>query len=143
MPLNNVLGPPVVGDNVFDRTLDLARIWHRLQSNSTLLLAPRRVGKTSLLHRVRETADEHGVRAVYVSVADRSREIDFIGKLYEEIGKLESGDKAIRATVRRLGRRLPRLRKIEIAKVFSAELADESAGEWQELGDATSCRCSC
>jgi hypothetical protein len=136
MPLNNVLGPPVVGDNFFDRTLDLARIWHRLQSNSTLLLAPRRVGKTSLLHRVRETADEHGVRAVYVSVADRSREIDFIGKLYEEIGKLESGGKAIRATVRRLGRRLPRLRKIEIAKVFSAELADESAGEWQELGDA-------
>lgn len=77
MPLNNVLGPPVVGGNVFDRELDLARIW-RKRENNILLLAPRRVGKTSLLHRVRETADQHGVRAVYVSVADRSREIDFI-----------------------------------------------------------------
>lgn len=136
MPLNNVLGRPVVGNDFFDRERDLARIWRRLGNDSILLLAPRRVGKTSLLHRVEQTAEQHGVRAVYVSAADRNREIDFIIKLYEAIGRLESGGKAVGAALRRLGRRLPRLRKIEIAKVFTAEFADASANEWQELGDA-------
>ena len=136
MALNNVLGRPVVGDDFFDRERELARIWRRLENDNILLLAPRRVGKTSLLHRVEQTAEQHGVRAVYVSAADRSREIDFIIKLYEAIGRLESGGTAVGTALRRLGRRMPRLRKLEIAKVFTAEFADASANEWQELGDA-------
>jgi uncharacterized protein len=136
MPLNNVLGRPVVGDDFFDRDRDMARIWRRLENDNILLLAPRRVGKTSLLHRVEQTAEQHGARTVYVSAADRSREIDFIVKLYEAIGRLESGSKAAGAALRRLGRRMPRLKKIEVAKVLTAEFADASANEWQELGDA-------
>lgn len=136
MAMNNVLGRPVVGDDFFDRKQDVARVWRRLANDNVLLLAPRRVGKTSLLHRLEQTADQHGFGAVYISVADRTREIDFVVKLYEAIGRLESGGKAIGAALRRLGRRLPRLRKIEIAKIFTAEFADASANEWQDLGDA-------
>lgn len=136
MALNNVLGRPVVGDDFFDRERDLARLWRRLVNDNVLLLAPRRVGKTSLLHRLEQTADHHGFRSVYISVADRNREIDFVVKLYEAIGRLESGSKAIGAALRRVGRRLPRLRKIEIAKIFTAEFADASANDWQDLGDA-------
>jgi uncharacterized protein len=134
--LNNVLGRPVIGGDFFDREQDLERLWRRLAQDNVLLLAPRRVGKTSLLHRVEHTAEHHGSRAVYVSVADRTREIDFIIKLYEAIGRIESGGKAIGAALRRVRRRLPRLRKLEIAKIVTAEFADASTEAWQELGDA-------
>ena len=60
MPLNNVIGSPVVGADFFDRHEEQARIWRRLEHDSILLLAPRRVGKTSLLHRLEETAEQLG-----------------------------------------------------------------------------------
>lgn len=106
----------------------------RLTNDSVLLLAPRRVGKTSLLHRLEATSDRHDVRAIYVSVADRVREIDFIVKLYEAIAKLDG--KAASAALRRVGRSLPRLRKLEIAKLISAEFTSDNADDWQYLADA-------
>ncbi|MEX1362679.1 MAG: hypothetical protein AB1Z98_06100 [Nannocystaceae bacterium] len=102
-----------------------------------LLLAPRRVGKTSLLHRLEQTAAQHDFEAVYVSVADKTREIDFIGKLYEAIADRDGGTDAAVAALRRVGRKVPRrVKKIEIAKIFSVELSDQAEGEWRALGDA-------
>ena len=135
MTTNNVIGRPVVGGDFFDREKEQKRIWRRLENDNVLLLAPRRVGKTSLLHRLRDTADQHEVDAVYVSVADRTREIDFIARLYEAIAKRDRGAKAVGAALRRFGRKAS-FKKLEVAKVFSVEFTNENEQRWQELGDA-------
>ena len=53
--MRNVIGKPVVGDDLYGREYELSRIWELLeQGEHILMLAPRRVGKTSLmleLHR--------------------------------------------------------------------------------------------
>jgi predicted AAA+ superfamily ATPase len=51
--LTNQLGRPVSGEDFFDREDKLNQIWQLLHdSNNLLLLAPRRVGKTSLMTRL-------------------------------------------------------------------------------------------
>ncbi len=42
------MGKPVKGSNFFNRKRELRRLWRCLESDNVLLLAPRRVGKTSL-----------------------------------------------------------------------------------------------
>jgi len=45
------IGPPVTGEEFFDREELLHEIWEILGKGSILLTAPRRVGKTSLVLR--------------------------------------------------------------------------------------------
>ena len=60
--MRNVTGQAVVGDDLYGRDYELARLWEMLEGGEhVLMLAPRRVGKTSLmleLHRApRESWD--------------------------------------------------------------------------------------
>lgn len=52
--VSNIVGNTVQGDDFFDRERELSSVLARLQTDHVLLLAPRRVGKTSLMYRVRE-----------------------------------------------------------------------------------------
>ena len=48
--MRNITGQPVVGDDLYGRGYELETLWERLESGEhVLLLAPRRVGKTSLM----------------------------------------------------------------------------------------------
>lgn len=136
MQINNILGRPAMGRDFYNRVTEQSRFWRRLNSDNILLLAPRRVGKTSLLRRLEATADQHPFRAIYVSVADRTREIDFILKLYEALAKQDGGSHAIAAALGKVQRRLPKLKKLELAKIVTAEFADNSVDQWRELADA-------
>ena len=78
--LKNTVGPPVSGGNFYDRAREQQRIWRRLDTNHVLLLAPRRVGKTSLMRRLEETAEQQQFSATYVSVADVSTEMVFVDR---------------------------------------------------------------
>ena len=53
--MRNMTGQAVVGDDLFGREYELGQLWEKLgQGEHLLMLAPRRVGKTSLmleLHR--------------------------------------------------------------------------------------------
>lgn len=52
--VKNTTGPPVSGDNLFGRDAEIASLWQRLENNEhILMLAPRRVGKTSIMHELR------------------------------------------------------------------------------------------
>lgn len=53
----------------FDRDLDSQALWgHFHKSRNVLMLAPRRIGKTVLLNRMREECEEHGCRAILLDV---------------------------------------------------------------------------
>ncbi len=61
---------PVQGDNFFGRTRELSAAWSGLEHSHLLVSAPRRVGKTSLLFRMRDQAERYGyTRCVYLDVS--------------------------------------------------------------------------
>ena len=51
--MRNITGQAAVGDDLFGRTYELQRLWEKLeQGEHILMLAPRRVGKTSLMQEL-------------------------------------------------------------------------------------------
>lgn len=51
--MRNITGQAVVGDDLFGRTYELKRLWEKLeQGEHILMLAPRRVGKSSLMQEL-------------------------------------------------------------------------------------------
>jgi len=55
--------------------------WDLLKTSNLLLLAPRRVGKSSLLNRMKEDGPAKGYNTLYLSVPDAEDELDFIKRL--------------------------------------------------------------
>ena len=66
--MRNIIGQAVVGEDLYGRDYELARIWERLeQGEHILMLAPRRVGKTSLMLELRR-APRDNWDVLYVDV---------------------------------------------------------------------------
>ncbi len=134
--ISNIVGNTVQGDDFFDRERELESVLDRLETNNVLLLAPRRVGKTSLMYRIQEKEKELGRLAAYLSVADVNSELQFVQKLYEAAQRWSLGKRAIEKLAGGpLGRFMKRIKKLGVA-VVSIELADNAADQWAELGAA-------
>ena len=59
----------------------MSRAWDLLKTSNLLLLAPRRVGKSSLLTRRKDDGRARGYNTLYLSVPDAEDELDFIKRL--------------------------------------------------------------
>ena len=58
--MQNAIGQPVVGEDLYGREYELSRIWELLEQGAhILMLAPRRVGKTSLMQELRRAPREN------------------------------------------------------------------------------------
>lgn len=132
---------PIVGnvardDDFFGRRDEMAEVWRTLQTDHLLLLAPRRVGKTSIIERLERDAPDHGFSAIRDSVEGCTDELDFVTQLY-------------RAAVRVDGRFLERVANhpavAQIKRLFPknvrmgpVDLRFEAQAErhWKELGEA-------
>jgi len=75
------MGRLATGSAFFDRQETIAQAWELLKTSNLLLLAPRRVGKSSLLNRMCEESTAEGYRSVYLSVPDAENELDFIKRV--------------------------------------------------------------
>ncbi len=68
--IENIIGKPVADQNFFGRDTELEELQAITEREHVLLLAPRRVGKTSLLHALVKRVDRDGSAiGVYASVA--------------------------------------------------------------------------
>src|SRR5579862_6831522 len=78
-------GQAATGDNFFDRPNEIRRIWAALDSGAHLMIAaPRRVGKTSILLRLKAMEhDEFFCLYVITQSVDSSR--DFFKRLYRAL----------------------------------------------------------
>lgn len=84
--MNNIVGQPVEGEDFFDRQDELRRLWESLQEgNHVLLLAPRRVGKTSLAIRTGAEAVRAGWKYVLVDVQKDHDELSFLSNLFDNL----------------------------------------------------------
>jgi hypothetical protein len=84
--LNNITGSPVEGKDFFGREKELEFVWKHIQKgNSTILAAPRRVGKSSLAKKVLSEANENGWNILEINLEEVKSEEDFVKKFIEEL----------------------------------------------------------
>ena len=66
--MRNVIGQPVVGDDLYGRDYEFSRVWELLdQGEHILMLAPRRVGKTSMMLEL-QRAPHQGWDVLYFDI---------------------------------------------------------------------------
>lgn len=133
--MHNRTGQPVVGDDFFNRIQEQKRIWRLLTTENILLLAPRRVGKTSFMYKLQDTCTDY--KAIFFSVQDVDSELEFINKLYITLDKQgEAGKKILKhiqenpffATIKRT-------KRIDIGFTrLGFELQDKNNNQWNDLG---------
>jgi len=132
--MRNVTGQVARGDDFFDRESEQARYWRDLETDNLLLLAPRRVGKTSLMQRMRETAADHGYQAVFLDVSDAGDESAFVRRLYTTVLESDLGEGLWnRVKDSWLGKTITRVKKIGGAG-FSIEFDAAGSTDWTRLG---------
>jgi uncharacterized protein len=133
--MRNRTGQPVRGSDFFDREAELRELWHLLERDSVLLLAPRRVGKTSLLLRLHDQPLA-GWRCAYVDVMSAESEQRFVARLIARIYPLSPDKKVFRQLGDRLGALLERFEKLKAGPV-EFDLSRAIGDDWQELGERT------
>jgi len=103
----------------FGRTVETAELWRLFKEGRNLLmLAPRRIGKTVQINHLRDTAAEHGFRAIVLEVAGFREEKDFFRQCCAAIQEELSTGANVMTT---FGERLSRL------------LRGHDGGDWRQI----------
>ncbi len=132
--MRNITGAVAEGDDFFDRSNEMTIFWRDLETDNILLLAPRRVGKTSVMKRMARDSGPYGFSPVFVDVSDCSDETGFVQRLYSAILSNDSGDRLWKLIENSwLGKTIERVQKIGGAG-FSLEFR-AGGDSWTRLGE--------
>lgn len=114
--MKNIVGQVVRGQDFWDRKSELAKIWHAIENGThPLLVAPRRVGKTSIMYKILdEPKDDYAV--VYVNTESADSENDFWHKLFNALMDEEFKNK----NQQRLKSFYARIKTISIKKISTS-----------------------
>jgi len=83
--MKNSVGQAVRGENFWNREHELASIWDAIESGSHILLvAPRRVGKTSIMFHLQDNPKD-GYIVVYIDTESADSENEFWQKLFNAL----------------------------------------------------------
>lgn len=132
--IENIIGKPVMDQNFYGRDTELDELQAITEREHVLLLAPRRVGKTSLLHALVKRVDRDGsVIGVYASVAPATTETQFVQAVLSAIYATKRGRKLKRGIV---ARALGVGRGVKSVKVAGSGVDLETrTPPWQEDAD--------
>jgi uncharacterized protein len=132
--MRNLTGAVARDDDFFNRINEMETFWRNLETDSLLLLAPRRVGKTSLLRKMGQDSDTYGFTTIFIDVSDCADELHFIHRLYGAILDNPLGDR-LWGQIKEswLGKIIGRVQKIGGAG-FTLEFQPNSA-PWTRLGE--------
>ena len=131
--MKNILGSPVRQDDFLERKTEIARLWWLVARGSVLMLAPRRVGKTSLLFHLYDYPQD-GWRCLFCSVESAATEAEFVGRLLAKILDLEprgAGWTKLAQTLRKL------VAGLETIKAGPIEVTQLIERRWQDIGEIT------
>lgn len=135
-----IVGNTSEGDNFFGRLTELAHLDRLLEDHHVLLLAPRRVGKSSLLRAYRARARTDGVIVVYADVQDTRSSADaeaqFVRTVLGAIYATPAG-KAVRPGwwSRWRAGRTSRIKQLQLLGGVGAEI-EHLATSWQHEAEA-------
>lgn len=89
MVVRVTVGPPAIRTAFFDRESLVEQIWSALERGSVLLVAPRRFGKTSIMHNLREYP-RLGYRVFYIDTEDMGEPADLITEMMSLVLRISS-----------------------------------------------------
>ncbi len=130
--MKNRTGKPVRKDDFFDRQQEMAELWHLVERDNVLMLAPRRVGKTSVLLRMRDFPWQ-GWRCSFLNVEAVDSEAQLVARLLANLYRLNPEG----TLWSRLGDGVWKVLQ-GVGKVGPVEvdLTKAIARDWQEVGSA-------
>lgn len=131
----NITGPPVSGEDLYGRDDEISLLWERLESSQhILMLAPRRVGKTSLMHEL-QRAPQNGWTVFYSDLEGATTAADCVADMIAHMASNETTrtwlDRALRPVPFReaIGNIL-RNATIVAREALRVELKGAMAGDW-------------
>ncbi len=105
----------------FDRDQEAEKLWRYFKKGrNVLMLAPRRMGKTVLLERLKEESEGHGFRTIVLDVEGYRHEKDFFQQMCASIQEELGVGQAL------LGALTERLRRV-------VQGVDNTQGDWRNL----------
>lgn len=133
--MKNITGTVAEGEDFFGRDKEQRQIWSKLRDNANLaLLAPRRVGKTSLLKRLKATAYSQSYRVIYIDVGDAADERAFVERLSQAVLAEADGELILaKLESNPLVQFFRNIKKIGGFGV-SLELEQQKQASWDKLG---------
>ncbi|MEL6350071.1 MAG: hypothetical protein AAFV53_43630 [Myxococcota bacterium] len=131
--IQNHTGRPVEGHDFFGRERFIAMMLEDVQTANLLLLAPRRVGKTSVLKKIRVKARANGRLVAFTDVSDVVDELGFIEALLDAVVRERGPGVLERLKASPLGDALKHVKEVGAGPIrFS--LASKDTG-WRTLGE--------
>lgn len=127
-----------MGDDFFGRSAELADLVDSLRRDNILLLAPRRVGKTSLMHAAGRSWAVDGDPVLFVDVQGAASEMQFVRRLASAMDR-SGGEGLVKSAWNRLSRVLRPVGKVggNAGPIgLEVELRSASEEDWLATGDA-------
>lgn len=139
--MRNMVGRPVHGNDFYNRKRELKAIRAHLDVDHMLLLAPRRVGKTSLMWKLAEQIQEEEdfVSVFFTAGGEGDTEVDFVDRLFRTIGEHPEGKRVLKKLQKGplggLFAKLGSLRTFSVAGLLEVELGERAEASWKTLGE--------
>jgi hypothetical protein len=130
--MKNKVGSPVKGNDFYGRDLEIAEISDLIARGHVLMLAPRRVGKTSILFRLRDQPTD-GWKCLFFSAEALTSEAQFVAAFLETVWKLAPPSTWKLKISHRLQQFIHGLGGVDVG-FLRVRLADAIQGTWQEDG---------
>jgi len=127
-----VVGNPVEGDDFFGRQKEQQQLWRKLKTANLLMLAPRRIGKTSLLKRLRDTGVQHQTKVLYCSFAGCENELSCINELLNSLSPFQELHQNV---FKQIGHALKQVKGINVAGL-KLELGEVEQQQWTRIGQS-------
>ena len=141
--MHNVVGQAVVGPDLYGRTAELAGLWQGFTRGEHIhMLAPRRVGKTSLMLELRREPPPNW-HVVYVDVEGAESPSDFVATVIAELASTPAYRSWLEAMPlgRTVGDFWAQLRGAEMSVPFlRVELKSALGNEWADAMDRLQAR---
>ena len=137
MTVQNRVGPPVRGDDLFGRDGFVDLVWEKLASTHILLAAPRRFGKTSIMYRLIDEP-RNGFKIVHADLEHLRHPSELITELTAQLAKDDLFSKALSGLSYLPKSGFAAFRKtveeVEIHK-FKVKLKEQVRPHWRESGE--------
>lgn len=130
--MRNQTGQFVSGTDFYGRIDELRELWEHAERGNVVLLAPRRVGKTSILNKMLDEPRE-GWQTAYLDVMSVDSEQRFVARLLAKLYSLAPKRELWRALGDGLLDRVERLTMVR-AGPLEWELVESIGDDWKELG---------
>ena len=133
--MRNVTGQVVRAGDFFDRENTIRHFWQNLETDNLLLLAPRRVGKSSLMQKMDVEAPTHGFSSIFVDVSDCVDELRFMQRVLTNVLRKHGTAERLWHGLKEswAGRTFGRVESVGVTGIFDFKLSEQDF-EWAQVG---------